>query len=157
MKLKLTTLNYLENTMSLDAMLMEYSSKKVYKERCELYGDFVSSLLLLIFDTYLGDDFLNSQQKVQHFNWCWNRVVSNFEKEGFHFESDILYEKFLLFLLDVYYPLEDKSTQRTSKLLKIWSTMFDYTERKSRANMDLFLEYYLKFDAGFNKNIYQKT
>ncbi len=49
------------------------------------------SILKLLKDTYLGDDFsdnketkvgMTTDQKKQHFKWCWNKTIENFNKES---------------------------------------------------------------------------
>jgi hypothetical protein len=57
-------------------------------EKIDLYGDIFLSLAKIIKDTYLGDN--TSETKIvlsptdieNHFNWCWKKMVKNFELEN---------------------------------------------------------------------------
>jgi hypothetical protein len=73
--------------------------------------------LFLIKDTYLGDSHgdsketkigLTSEEKKQHFEWCWNTTLKNFEKENilFEFKQDD-YDYFESFFFEVFYEQTD--------------------------------------------------
>ncbi len=66
-----------------------FRANNIIPEYSELFKDFCFSLLFLIKDTYLGDSHgdsketkigLTSEEKKQHFEWCWNTTLKNFEK-----------------------------------------------------------------------------
>ena len=42
--------------MSKESIMMIYGANNIRYEKCELFNDFVQSLLMLAFDTYMGDD-----------------------------------------------------------------------------------------------------
>jgi hypothetical protein len=71
-------LNYLSNPLSRTSIDLIYSSNYIRFERCDLYRDFVLSLSELVFDTYMGDDVMKKEQRVEHFKWCWDRTGKNF-------------------------------------------------------------------------------
>jgi hypothetical protein len=60
----------------------------MYYEKIELYGDIFKSLNYVISDTHMGDEFretkiiLTNEDNMNHFNWCWNKVVGDFQKEN---------------------------------------------------------------------------
>lgn len=141
-------LEQINRPMSKESIAVLYSANNINFERCELYSDYIQSLLILIFDTYLGDDITDSTQQINHFKWCWGKNNDNFSKEGVNINNQKLYEYFLEFMLEVYYPLTDKNnTENTTKnILKLWSYMFDYNSPKSSSDIDTFVEIYRLFE-----------
>ena len=146
-------LDYINNPMSKESIMVLYSANNIKFERMELYSDFVQSLLRIAFDTYLGDDVTNIEQQVRHFNWCWNKNGANFEKEGIIFNSTKLYDYFLEFMLEVYYSSVDKKDceQMDKNLLKLWYNIFDYERSKTNSDMDTLIEIYRLMDGSLNK------
>ena len=61
-------------------------------EKIELYGDFSKSLNQIVSDTYLGDDGsetrieMSEEDKLSHFDWCWNKLINDQKKENFTFK-----------------------------------------------------------------------
>ena len=145
---KLSFLAYIHNPISRESMNVLYASNNIKYEKCELYSDFVQSLFMLIFDTYMGDDYMTIEHQKKHFNWCWEKVVDNFKEEGIHFNSVKLYEYFLEFMFEVFYTYENKKRfDYTDKgLLKIWFDIFNYDKIKTQADMDTLIEIYKIFE-----------
>jgi len=145
---KLSFLAYIHNPISRESMNVLYASNNLKYEKCELYSDFVQSLLMLTFDTYMGDDIMAVDDQIKHFNWCWNKVVENFKLEGVLFNSNKLYDYFLEFMLEVFYSYDNKKRfDYTDKgLLKIWYDIFDYDKIKTQADMDTLIEIYGIFE-----------
>jgi hypothetical protein len=145
---KLSFLAYLHNPISRESMNVLYASNNIKYEKCELYSDFVQSLLMLVFDTYMGDDIMNHEDQINHFDWCWNKIIKNFMLEGIVFDSKKLYNYFLEFTLEVFYNQETKKKfDYTDKgILHIWYNVFDYNKIKTQADMDTLIEIYTIFD-----------
>lgn len=141
-------LDYINNPMSKEGIAMLYSTNNIRFEKCELYSDFVQSLLRLAFTTYMGDDITTVEQQVQHFNWCWNKNKANFLTEGILFDNPKLYHYFLEFMIEVYYTAIDKSEalQMDKNVLKIWYNIFDYNRSKTNSDMDTLIEIYGIFE-----------
>jgi len=141
--------SYINNPMSKESIMVMYDANNVKFDRCELYGDYVQSLLRLIYETYLGDDVTNTtNSQVNHFKWCWNKNVSNFTSEGIVIDSVKLYDYFLQYMLEVFYSLEKKPIDYIDRVsLKLWGEIFDYTKIKTNSEMDTFIEIYKLMDA----------
>lgn len=137
-------LDYINNPMSKEGIAVLYGANNIKFERCELYSDFVQSLLRLAFDTYMGDDVTCIDEQINHFKWCWEKNKSNFYSEGILFESPKLYTYFLEFMLEVYYNTIDKHEciQMDKNVLKIWYNIFDYNRSKTNSDMDTLIEIY---------------
>jgi hypothetical protein len=145
--------DYINNPLSQDSILMLYKVHNIKYEKCELYSDFVQSLLRIIFDTYLGDDVTSIEGQIKHFKWCWDKNISNFKKEGIHFENENLYHYFLEFTLEVFYSSPDKNPMdfKDKGVLKIWYYIFDYNKTKSNSDMDTLIEIYKIFEQSLKK------
>ena len=61
----ITIEEYLENVN------IWYSRNNIIREKSELYYDFITSLLKIMDNTYLGSDVISTQDDmVNHFIWC---------------------------------------------------------------------------------------
>ena len=100
-----------------------------------------------MFDTYMGDDVTGIEEQINHFDWCWNKNLENFNKEGICFKGEKLYDYFLAFMTEVFYPIENKPIGYTDKTsVKLWSDIFNYNRYKTNSDMDTFLEIYKIFE-----------
>jgi hypothetical protein len=147
-KNKLNFLDYINTPMSKESIMMIYGANNIRYEKCELFNDFVQSLLMLAFDTYMGDDVTDIDEQFNHFNWCWETNISNFLTESIYFENKKLYNYFLEFMLEVFYSSTDKSVFRNSgkNVLELWNNIFDYNRVKTNADMDTMVEIYKIFE-----------
>jgi len=137
-------LAYLHKPISKENVQTLYNTNNIKYEKCELYSDFVQSLLRMVFDTYMGDDVTSFDEQIKHFNWCWDRNVRNFIKEGLTFEDTRLYEYFLEFMVEVFYTSVDKNMILSidKSILKLWLDVFDYEREKTNADIDTLIEIY---------------
>lgn len=147
-KNRLQFMNYIATPLSDDTITILYSSNNVKFDRVELYFDFIISLLHLVFDTYLGDDITPKAGRIKHFNWCWDKNISNFKNEGIIFESnDDLKSYFREFTIEIFYNLGIKEDSNVHQnIIKLWTHIFNYRGVKSRADIDSFIEIYNIFD-----------
>jgi len=145
---KLSFLAYIHNPISKESISIIYASNNIKYEKCELYSDFVQSLLMLSFDTYMGDDVMSVEDQIKHFEWCWDKVIENFKEEGIYFKSTKLYNYFLEFMLEVFYTYDGKKPYdyTDSGILKIWSDVFTYDKTKTQADIDTLIEIYNIFE-----------
>ena len=140
-------LAYLNNLMSKESIMVIYDANNIKFEKCELYSDFVQSLLRLAFDTYLGDEVTSVEEQTNHFKWCWGKNRNNFLEEGICFEGNKLYEYFLEYMLEVFYSYEKKQVDYIDKTsLKLWYDIFEYNKLKTNSDIDTFIEIYKIFD-----------
>lgn len=145
---ELAFLNYINKPLNREKINFIYVENKISLERCELYSDFVESLIMLVIMTYLGDDVTNFKQQQEHYKWCWKKTTENFEKEGILIGDMNCYKYFAEYLFDVFYPLPDKNKNKhiISNIRKLWVFMFDTTNLKSRSDLDNFLQAYKILD-----------
>ena len=140
-------LAYINNPMSKESIMVIHDANNIKFEKCELYSDFVQSLLRLAFDTYMGDEVTSIEEQINHFKWCLDKNRDNFFEEGVCFEGNKLYMYFLEYMLEVFYSSEKKLIDYTDKIsLKLWCEIFDYDKLKTNSDMDTFIEIYKIFD-----------
>ena len=140
-------LAYINNPMSKESIMVIYDANNVKFDRCELYGDFVHSLLRIAFETYMGDDVTDIESQIKHFTWCWNKNIENFMTEGIAINCLKLYDYFLQYMLEVFYSSEKKPSDYVDTgSLKLWDDIFDYTKSKTNSEMDTFIEIYKLFE-----------
>ena len=147
-------LGYINNPMNRDDIAMFYRENNIKYEKCELYSDFALSLIITIFDTYMGDDVTNLDDQFKHFEWAWQKTILNFVEEGLDFESDVLYNYFLEFMVEVFYTTPNKNELNNidKKIIKLWSDIFDYHKIKTNSDMDALIEVYTIFEKSL-KNL----
>jgi len=145
-------LKYLNTPISKEGILFIYDTHNIKYDRCNLYSDFVQSLLHLVFDTYMGHEYTNIEQQISHFKWCWTKNISNFSEEGIIFtngKDNSLYTYYFEFMLEVYYFSTDKKElERIDKdILKLWIDILDYNKEKSNSDIDSLVEVYPLFQT----------
>lgn len=144
----LELLNYVNTPMSRENIALKYNANDIKFEKCELFNDFIQSLIMLTFDTYLGDEITNKEQQKNHFKWCWDKTVNGFKSEGITIGDNKSYEYFLNFMFDVYYGLSEKSESSTihTNILRLWNYILDYNNVKPSADVDSLIDVYKLFD-----------
>ena len=130
-----------------DEVLIWFNVHNMIYEKIELYGDIFKSLNATIVDTYLGDSNsetkinLSEDDKLSHFDWCWKKMVKDFERENVNikFNGDHK-EYFQSFFMDSFYnQRENKIKESISRFL---NEIFDVNMVYSRPDLDLLTELY---------------
>jgi hypothetical protein len=128
-----------------------YRTYNIYRDKIVLFSDFLSSLHNLVESTFLGEDVLYDEvDQRTHFNWCWKKIISDFEKEKIFFkENGSHYEYFWNFFFEAFYinKLDDKET----KVFEYFHKLFDFTYKKSRSELDILTEVYKLLDQNLKK------
>lgn len=150
---KISFLAYITNPMSRESIEFLYEANNIKFERCELYSDFVQSLLQLVFNTYMGDEHTNLENQFKHFEWCWDKNIKNFEEEGIFFNNKKLYTYYLEFVFEVFYSNPDKENYEENEkgILRTWNDIFNYTGIKTNSDIDTLIEIYKIFDQSLIK------
>ena len=128
-----------------------YRAHNISREKIELFHDFLISLYDLVVETYLGVDVvLTEEDQKNHFTWCWDRTIENFNKEKIHFkERGNFYEYFWNFFLEAfYYQMIDNKTVR---IVEYFNVLFKFNHRKTRSELDMLSEVYKLFDQNLKK------
>ncbi len=119
-----------------------YLANNITPELTELFRDFCFSFLNLLKETYLGDDFsdnketkvgMTTDQKKEHFKWCWNKTILNFNKESIDFkfnENDA--EFFESFFFEVFYNQPDQKIKE--QIDNFFRQIFDKSSNKTKSD-----------------------
>jgi hypothetical protein len=127
-----------------------FRANNIIPEYSELFKDFCFSLLFLIKDTYLGDSHgdsketkigLTSEEKKQHFEWCWNTTLKNFEKENilFEFKQDD-YDYFESFFFEVFYEQTDFKVR--GAIQDFIGQLFTRNRAFAKSDLEMFTDVY---------------
>jgi hypothetical protein len=127
-----------------------YLANNITPELTELFRDFCFSFLNLLKDTYLGDDFsdnketkvgMTTDQKKQHFKWCWNKTIENFNKESIDFKfNEMDAEFFESFFFEVFYNQPDQKVKE--QIDNFFKQIFDRTTTKTKSDIEIFTDIY---------------
>jgi hypothetical protein len=84
---------------------------------------------------------MTDQQKKEHFKWCWNKTIENFNKENIDFkfnESDS--EFFESFFFEVFYNQPDQKVKDT--INEFFTQLFDNGGKKTKSDIEIFTDIY---------------
>ena len=123
----------------------------ISRKKTELFHDFVVSLYELIDSTFLGADIINIEEdQKNHFSWCWDRIIYNFEQEKIYFKDrGYAYEYFWNFFLEAYYLV--KIENKTERIRDYFFTLFDFTHIKTRSELDMVTSIYKILEQNLKK------
>lgn len=129
-----------------------YKANNIIRERSDLYHDFIYSLIQLIDETYLGKDVIETQEDmVNHFTWCFNKVIEDFEKERIKFSSisTTAYDYLWYFLYKGYYTSDLENP--ASHMLDYFDYLFDFNSIKGQVEIESYIDFYKIFDQNLKK------
>lgn len=147
-------LDYINTPLNPDMINSLYSTCNIIYERCHLYHDYIQSLVAIVFETYLGDEVTDEDNRIKHFEWAWNKNIDNFKQENINFTSyDEFYQYFLNFFIETFYsiPNKDNNPDLRVNTSKLWSYLFNSTINKTRSDMDMLIEIYGLFSKSLEK------
>lgn len=141
-------INWLSKPMNPEDVQAWYDANNIIPEFVELFKDFSFSLYYLIKRTYLGHEDNNvtkigvtHEDKVSHFKWCWNKVISNFEKENINFRfSTPDYDYFESFYLEVFYNQKDEGVRDAIEDFLI--QLFNTKKTMSKSDLEMLTDLY---------------
>jgi hypothetical protein len=132
----------------------EYKKNNIIKERVRLYRDFTLNLTYYIYDTYLGKEYIKTNEdKLGHYKWCFNKVCDLYQQEGFNFrENKEIYHYFAEYFKNVLYD-SDYNVSQLGGEYTYWSIIFQFYGKKNRAFLDVLVNLYRFFDKTLEKNL----
>jgi hypothetical protein len=148
--------NYITKQLNKEEVDIWFRTNNIIPEKMELYYDFCNSLYLKITETYLGDSdngetkiTMSEEDKENHFNWCWKKVLEDFQKEEIVFEKDgEHYTYFKVFFDEIFYKQEDKKIRHSIDVF--FKDMFDFEKTFTRSDLDMILDIYKNLDNNLN-------
>lgn len=147
----LTLIGNITERLKTHEIVREYKSNNINKNRVDLYKDFIVNLCYALVDTYLGEEYINTnKQKKEHFTWCFNKICNSFLDEGFDFsENKELYDYFFEYFKSTMY---DNDFFELDFLLDYWEDTLELSYDKTKSDLDGLIEIY----KIFNKTIESK-
>jgi hypothetical protein len=133
---------YLTEPMNENQIEVWLKANNIIPEYSELFYDFVMGLYYLVDMTYLGDDVISTNDdKKGHFNWCFNKIIDDFEKENIIFTSKGQhYEYFWSFFEDAFYSEDTRET--TTNIHAFFKNIFNLKGRKTKSELDMYTDLY---------------
>lgn len=150
--------NYISKPMTQEDVDIWFSINNIIPEKLELFSDFSHSLNLLIVETFLGEDEMLTETKINltkednknHFDWCWNKVINNFEKESIHFEKKGgHYDYFKTFFDDIFYDQKEKKIRES--VSPFFNDLFDIKKSFTKSDLDMIATIYKLLDKNMKR------
>lgn len=148
--------NYITKPVTPEDVDIWFRVNNIIPEKMELYYDFSYSLYKLITDTYLGDDTnnetkvsLSDEDKIQHFKWCWEKTIENFQKEEIEFNKDgDHYEYFSSFFIEIFYNQKEEKVKNSIGIF--FKDLFDTKKPFTKSDLDMISSIYKSLDKNMN-------
>jgi hypothetical protein len=150
--------DWLAKPMDQEDITAWYLANNITPELTELFRDFCFSFLQLLKETYLGDDFSDNketrvgmtiEQKKDHFRWCWNKTIENFQKENIDFKfNNNDSEFFESFFSEIFYDQPDKEIK--DNINKFFKELFDIRSKKTKSDIEIFTDIYKVLERSMN-------
>lgn len=133
---------YLTQEMNENQIEVWLKANNIIPEYSQLFYDFVMSLYMLVEITYLGDDVVSTiDDKQGHFNWCFNKVIEDFEKENVIFSSKGQhYDYFWTFFEDAFYYEETRESVQNIEVF--FKNLFNLKGKKTKSELDMYTDLY---------------
>lgn len=147
-------MNYISTPLTYEQMHLLYRANNIKYEKCELFYDFIKSVNKVIYKTYLGVEYItNEKEMTQHFNWCVDKVLSDFSEENIIFlEVSQIKEYFYFFYEELFYKIKEGG-DKLDKINNLANLSFNYHRLKSRSDIDVLIELYKLLDKSLTKKV----
>jgi len=138
-----------------DEVSIWFNVQNMHFERIELFRDVFLSLYYLIESTYLGQDTgdtkvtLTTEDIELHFEWCWNKVISNFKLESIHIKEEGKHKEYVKsFFMDIFY-FSNKSQIQT-EIDDFLGSIFNYRKNFTKSDLEILTEIYHLLNKNIN-------
>jgi hypothetical protein len=142
--------NWIAKPLPNDEVVTWFNVHNMIYEKIELYGDIFKSLNYIITDTYMGDSngdspetkiVMSPDDKKSHFDWCWNRMIQNFQKENITITLDGEHKDYLKsFYMDTFYHQTQKNVKDSVPVFL--NEIFNISKPFSKSDLDMITEIY---------------
>ena len=142
--------NWIAKPLPNDEVVIWFNVHNMIYEKIELYGDIFKSLNCVITDTYMGDSngdspetkiVLSPDDKKSHFDWCWGKMVENFQKENITITIDGDHKDYLKsFYMDTFYHQTQKNVKDSVPVFL--NEIFNMSKPFSKSDLDMITEIY---------------
>lgn len=145
--------NYISKPVPPDEVDVWLKMNNIIPEKMELFSDFSQSLYELIKMTYLGENSNSNETKIvltkddnkKHFEWCWNKTIDNFKKEGLFFDlTGEHFDYFKIFFEDIFYNQKEERIKNSVKTF--FDELFDIKKPFTKSDLDMIVVLYKLLD-----------
>jgi hypothetical protein len=149
--------NYISKPIPSEDLEIWFRVNNIIPEKMDLFSDFCQSLTMLILETYLGEQkdrnetkiHLSSDDNSKHFEWCLNKTIDNFQKEGIKFNKKGEHiDYFKSFYNDVFYNQKEEKVKNSIKTF--FKQIFDIDTPFSKSDLDIVLLLYKNLDKNMS-------
>jgi hypothetical protein len=146
-------LNYITKNLDPEEVDIWFRVNNIIPEKMELYYDLSYSLFLLIKNTYLGDESevgettvrMNDVDNKKHFNWCWKKIIDNFERESISFDTEgDHYDYFFTLFNEIYYRQSKEAIRNSIDVF--FNDLFNREKAFTQVDLDLIFNIYKTLD-----------
>ena len=142
--------NWIAKPLPNDEVVTWFNVHNMIYEKIELYGDIFKSLNHVITDTYMGDSngdspetkiVMSPEDKKSHFDWCWGKMIQNFQKENIVITLDGEHKDYLQsFYMDTFYNQTQKNVKDSVPVFL--NDIFNMSKPFSKSDLDMITEIY---------------
>jgi hypothetical protein len=149
--------NYISKPIPSEDLEIWFRVNNIIPEKMDLFSDFCQSLTMLILETYLGEQkdrnetkiHLSSYDNSKHFEWCLNKTIDNFQKEGIKFNKKGEHvDYFKSFYNDVFYNQKEEKIKNSIKTF--FKQIFDIDTPFAKSDLDIVLLLYKNLDKNMS-------
>ena len=139
--------NWMSKPIPKEDIIIWFNVHNMNYEKIELFGDIFKSLNQIVQDTYMGEDMsetkilMTQEDKELHFEWCWKKVIDNFQKEKIEINPTGDHKDYFKgFYFDTFYNPTEKNVREAipSFLLDV----FDVDKLFTKSDLDILTELY---------------
>jgi hypothetical protein len=143
--------NWMSKPVPHEEVIVWFNVHNMNYEKIEICGDIFKSLYLTMYDTYLGEDGVETgiemshEENVQHFEWCWKTIVENFRKENIIVSTEGKHKDyFKSFFLDTFYDPKEKNIK--GAIPNFMDDVFNLDKPFTKSDLDILTELYTLVD-----------
>jgi|LauGreDrversion4_2_1035121.scaffolds.fasta_scaffold06480_9 hypothetical protein len=139
--------NWMSKPVPFSEVEIWFSVHNMIPERIELFGVVFTSLAYSIIDTYFGEDnyetkvVMSESDKKNHFDWCWDKLIKDFENENILIDSDGEHKEYLWnFFLDSFYTQPQVNIREA--IPEFIEELFNLEKPFAKSDLDILTELY---------------
>lgn len=143
--------NWMSKPIPHNEVVVWFEVHNIIPEKVELFGDIFLGLSQTVLQTYLGHDSQETRINMSeddidnHFEWCWKKVLRNFELENIHIENNGEHKNYLKgFFYDSFYN-QERADMRDA-IPKFIKELFDLDKPFAKSDLDILTEIYRLLD-----------
>ncbi len=145
--------SYISKPLLPEEVDLWFKSNNMIPEKMELYSDLTHSLNQLILNTYLGELDTSNEIKINltdddkrnHFEWCWGKVISNFGQENIKFdERGGHFDYFESFFDETFYSQKEYKVK--TSIGHFFTDLFNYKKTFTKSDLDMITAIYKVLD-----------